>query len=396
MKKYSRYNLILGIGVLWCISCSKKEDNNNLTQPVITSIVPSSAHGGDTITAYVKNLETVSDISVSINNKPAEIITVSDESIQAVVPLKAGSGKVMLRYGGMTYAGPEFQYEYQAIVSTFAGSGRTGDENGQGYAASFYCPRGIAIDSNGDLFIADSYNRLIRKISADKVVSSFTIPVLIGSSNFYSPYNIAINPLTHDLFVTDFNEHVMRMDPAGNMEVILTDTMPLTGIAVSPDGENLFISNNSLATIIKTDINGKNQSIFTSGLYTPRNIIFSKEGKMFVAAYPASIYEISTVDGKASPVATDPTFRGWEIAIDTSGNFYLADYFSNVIRKIDKSGNASTIAGNGIAADIDGIGPDASFDGPQGIAIDAEGNLYVSTFNYSTATGNRVRKVTFQ
>ena len=56
----------------------------------------------------------------------------------------------------------------------------------------------------------------------------------------------------------------------------------------------------------------------------------------------------------------------------------------------------STIAGNGVAADTDGIGLDASFNGPQGITIDAAGNLYVTTFNYNTNGGNKVRKITFE
>ena len=82
--------------------------------------------------------------------------------------------------------------------------------------------------------------------------------------------------------------------------------------------------------------------------------------------------------------------------MDTAGNFYIADHFKNRIRKITPLGNVTTIAGNGIAADIDGIGTEASFDGPQGIAIDAAGNLYVTTYNYDSNTGNKVRKISFR
>ncbi len=391
MKKY--LFCAASLTLLLCnISCSKKVDDTNNTAPTITSIVPASARGGDTITAYGNNLANLANLSISINNKTAAIISVTDKSIEAVVPPKAGSGKVVLSVNGQTYEGPEFNYEYNAIVTTIAGDGNTGNYDGQGQSASFYCPWGIAVDASGDLFVADCYNRLIRKISAGNTVSTFTI----GSVNFYSPNDIAIDPVTHNVYVTDFNEHVMRMDPYGNMEVIFQDVMPLAGIAVSPDGNNLFISNNTLGTIIKTDMDGKNPSVFTSGIITPRNIIFNNKGEMFVAAYPASIYEISTTTGMASALATDPQFQGWEIAADTSGNFYLADHFSNRIQKIDKSGNVSTIAGNGTPTDIDGIGLEASFNGPQGIAIDADGNLYVTTYNYDTRGGNKVRKITFE
>ena len=395
MKKYLFCAASLTL-VLCNISCSKKVDDTNDTAPAITSIVPTSARGGDTITAYGNKLANLANLNISINNKAATIISVTDKSIEAVVPPKAGSGKVTLSVNGQLYEGPEFSYEYNAIVTTVAGNGSAGNYDGQGQSAAFYCPWGIAVDVSGDLFVADCYNRLIRKISADNNVSTFNIPILVGSANFYSPNNIAIDPVTHNVYVTDFNKHVMRMDPLGNMEVIFEDTMPLAGIAVSPDGNSLFISNNTLGEIIKTDINGHNPTIFTSGIITPRNIIFNNKGEMFVAAYPASVYQISTTTGTASALATDPQFQGWEIAADTSGNFYLADHFSNRIRKIDKKGNVSTIAGNGTPADIDGIGLEASFNGPQGIAIDADGNLYITTYNYDTGGGNKVRKITFE
>jgi DNA-binding beta-propeller fold protein YncE len=99
--------------------------------------------------------------------------------------------------------------------------------------------------------------------------------------------------------------------------------------------------------------------------------------------------------GSISVVATDPQFQGWEIAVDTAGNFYAADYFNNRIRKIDKKGIATTIAGSGTAADIDGIGTAASFNGPRGIVIDAEGNLYVTTYIDANNSGNKVRKISF-
>ena len=63
---------------------------------------------------------------------------------------------------------------------------------------------------------------------------------------------------------------------------------------------------------------------------------------------------------------------------------------------IDSKGNVSVIAGSGAASDIDGIGLQASFNGPQGLTIDSHGNLYVTTYNYQTNGGNKVRKITFE
>jgi hypothetical protein len=244
--------------------------------------------------------------------------------------------------------------------------------------------------------VADSYNRLIRKIAAtDYSVSSYTIPVLLGTDNFYSPYNITVDKVTNDIYMTDFNEHLMRRDAAGNMSVIYSAEMPLTGIAIAPDRKNLFISNNTKGTIMKTDMDGKNASVFTSGLITPRNIIFNSQGKMYVAAYPGPIYEIGNT-GTATIAAGQGGFKGWEIATDTLGNFFLADHFDNSIKMVDLSGKMFTIAGSGTAADIDGIGLEASFNGPMGITIDSKGNLFVTTYNFDTKGGNRVRKITIR
>jgi hypothetical protein len=391
--------LSIAISALFITACKKDilDPVSQSNTPVITSIFPTAAHGGDTITALGKNLSTdISHVEMRINNKAARIISATVDSIRALVPIGAESGIVEVSINNVNYEGPQFSYIRKAIVTTIAGTGAIGKTDGTGLSSSFYCPWGITDDVNGDLYIADCYNRLIRKVSAsDSSVSTYTIPTLLNGKTFYSPYNIALDAATHNLYVTDFNKHVMRMDPSGNATVIYEDSNALAGIAVSPDGNHLFISNNVAGTITETNMDGSNARIFTSGLVTPRNIIFDNTGQMYVASYPASVYAIAT-NGNATPAANDASFHGWEIAKDTAGNFYLADHFSNVIRMIDNKGNTSVIAGSGVAADIDGVGLEAAFNGPQGLTIDSHGNLYVTTFNYDTNGGNKVRKISFE
>ena len=386
------YTPALTIILLYSTGCSEKENH----RPAITSVIPSVAHGGDTLTAYGRNLfSSVSTVSISTNKKTADIILSTSDSLKVVVPEMAGSGKVMLNIGDEVYEGPEFTYKYVVVVSTVAGTGVTGNADGSGENASFNCPWGVTADNNGDLLVADCYNRLIRKIAVtNNMVSTFTIPPTMEGGNFYSPYNIALHPITQDAFITDFNEHLMKMDKFGNMSVIYTGSMPLTGIGVSPDGNHLFVTNNTSGKILKMNKNGQNAIVHSTGLITPRNIFFDSKAQMFVSACPY-IYRIKD-DGTYTPVVRDPELAGWEAVVDTAGNFYIADHFKNRIRKITPLGNVTTIAGNGIAADIDGIGTEASFDGPQGIAIDAAGNLYVTTYNYDSNTGNKVRKISFR
>lgn len=374
-------------------SCSKNNSDGS-TEPSIKSISPTTVKKGDIITVLGKNLlKDISHTSLLINGKQAQITMSTNDSIKGIVPAMAGAGIVSLQVGNKSYDGPPCAYEYKVTVTTIAGSGNVGSSDGYSTQASFNCPWGIAANTNGDLFIADCYNRLIRKISAaDNYVSSYTIPTYVNGSTFYSPYNIAIDTITQNVYVTDFNTHLMKMTPSGSMNVIYSDVMPLTGIAVDPTSTHLYVSNNTKGTIVRLDMDGKNIFPFVANLVTPRNIIFNNKGQMFVAAYPGPIYQIGS-NGAATPIGTGTQFSGWEIATDTSGNFYLADHFNNCIRMLDRSGNSKIIAGSGQAADIDGVGLQASFNGPQGLTIDTKGNLYVTTYNYNTAGGNKVRKV---
>jgi hypothetical protein len=397
MKNTTSYTVLsIALLSLAFASCSKKSSTEE-AEVVITSISPATAKGGDIIKITGRNLlKDISNTTVLLNGVLSEKISAEPDSIKVKVPLKAGSGTVVVKVSNKEYIGPVFTYNYKVTVTTIAGTGSVGNSDGTGLQSSFNCPWGITANKNGDLFVADCYNRLIRKLSAPNFsVSTYTIPVLINGKNFYSPNNISIDTATQNVYVTDFNEHVMKMDRFGSMDVIYIDTMPLAGIAVNPSGTNLFISNNTKGTVIRTDMNGQNRSVFTTGLITPRNIFFNRKGQMFVTAYPGPIYSIDN-NGKASNIGNGATFGGWEAIADTAGNFFLADHFNNCLRMIDKLGNAKVIAGSGLAADVDGIGLNASFDGPQGITIDGKGDLYITTYNYDKKTGNKVRKVVIE
>ena len=168
------------------------------------------------------------------------------------------------------------------------------------------------------------------------------------------------------------------------------------GIALGADGF-LYVTVCNKSEMLKLTTDGTKITKFASNIETARNIIFNNAGTMFVGAYDTSdtsacIYSVDNM-GNTTRIHHDKYFEGWEIALDAYGNFYEADHFHNLIRLIEPNGNIVTIAGNGVAADIDGNGLNASFNGPQGLTIDANGNLYVTTYNYDTAGGNKVRKI---
>jgi sugar lactone lactonase YvrE len=373
-------------------SCQKADEEQNTEErlPKLSMLLPDYGWEGDTITVIGKNFSTeISHSDIKVNDKPLTIVKSWPDSIKVIVPADLGSGLLKLTVQGNTYIGPHFTFHQRAIVTTVAGTGEIGRTDGDQSVSSFNCPWGLAFDASGNLYVADVYNRLIRKISiATNTVSSYEL----GLIQFYSPYNIAFDK-SDNMYVTDFNRHLLKIAADGSKSVIYdNETMIGTGVAVDANN-NLFVTDNIKGTITKLTTDGKNPVLFASGLLTPRNIVFSKEGSMYVATN--NIIKVSTT-GSLSVAAYSSGFQGWEIAIDAEGNFYQADHFKNVIKKIDKRGNIHIIAGSGQAADVDGVGTEASFNGPQGIAIDSEGNLYVSTYNYDTRAGNKIRKIRFE
>jgi hypothetical protein len=388
------------IYLLFCIlafsSCSKHgpELIPAELKPQILSISPTSASAGQTITVRGHNLLGGStSVKITVNKVNAEIVSATDEEINAKVPARAGSGAVSIVVGDETFEGPTLTYTYDVMVSTIAGSGDEGTSDGNGAAASFKAPWGMTMDnSTGDIYIADSYNRLIRKIDGGTDhVSTISIPPTINGSYFFSPYNITIDQDTKSLYVTDFNDHVLKRTADGELSVIITDAMPLAGIALSPE-KKLFIGNNTTGQIFRFDTTGANKAGVFTGLVTPRNIFFDTSGTMFAAGY--GLYKFSSTSYQQ--LMPDPTvFGGWEMVKDElSGGFYMADHFKNKIFKMEPDGSITTIAGNGDNADVDGPGATASFNGPMGLIIDQQGNLFVTTYNFDTRGGNKVRKVT--
>jgi sugar lactone lactonase YvrE len=92
----------------------------------------------------------------------------------------------------------------------------------------------------------------------------------------------------------------------------------------------------------------------------------------------------------ADGTGTSASFRNpYGVAVDSSGNVYVADQLNQRIRKITSAGVVTTLAGNGTAAFADGTGTSARFNSPQGVAVDSAGNVYVADYN-----NQRIRKIT--
>lgn len=264
-------------------------------------------------------------------------------------------------------------------VSTFAGSSQ-GFADGMGAEAQFYFPSGVATDSAGNVYVADTFNNRIRKITPDGMVTT-----LAGSSQGFVDGTL--------LTAKFFRPYGVTTDIAGNVYVA--------------DGANHKIRKITIAGIVSTlagSTQGFNDGIGTAARFNlPIGVTADASGNVFVADYfnhkirkitPTGV--VSTFAGSTSGAADGTGILAqfnlpYGVAIDNAGNIYVGDVFNSKIRKISPIGVVSTFAGSGNYGSSDGIGIAAEFFRPNGVATDSAGNVYVADTN-----NNLIRKITNQ
>ena len=267
-------------------------------------------------------------------------------------------------------------------VSVVAGSatGDPGNVNGVGESARFNRPHGVAVDRQGTLFVADSGNHVIRRISpagaATTLAGSGVGGYLDGpatSARFYGPHAVAADG-AGNVFVADRGNHSIRK--------------------ISPAG-------------VVTTLAGNGTPGFSDGLGAsarfrePSGIAVADDGVVYVADTSTHAIRRITAAGVVTTVAGDGTAgfangagssarfnNPWELAVDDHGTLYVADADNQRVRMITPDGVVSTLAGTGTWGFADGPGASAAFTNMHGLDIDADGNVFVADVN-----NNRVRRV---
>ncbi len=268
---------------------------------------------------------------------------------------------------------------HSQIVTTYAGiPDSVGYTDGPIESSTFNNPHGIAVGTDGTIYIADRFNHTIRKIGTDGIVS--TIAGQAGLSGdldgsgaealFYEPWGITVDN-SDNIFVADTrNNKIRKISPEGNVTTyagtgsygissgpgnVSTFGFP-TGIDVDSDG-NVYVADHNTHIIRRISISG------------------------FVTTIAGTPYILGDVDGAANAASFN---RPYGLTVDQEGNIYVADEWNHKIRKISTDGIVSTVAGEGSEGDSDGIGEDAEFRFPWDITIDDDGDLYVADgFNYA-------------
>lgn len=292
------------------------------------------------------------------------------------------------------------QVTTSGVVTTLAGEG-VGYANGTGAQASFNAPGGIAIDSNNNLYVADTGNNLIRKMTTTGTVSALAgSTVSINSSidgtgsaaRFSNPMGIATDS-SGNVYVADTGTQTIRKitTPGGAVTTLAGGTTQNQSYYPCIQTNGSYVSTNSLFCNLKaltTDSSGNVYAIDNNLIrkITPAGVVTTLAGGSWYCG---------SYDGQGSSAAfCNPS----ALTVDSTGNVYVADSGNGVIRKITPTGLVSTLAGSytpyygwylSSCQEQDGTGTAAKFCQPYGITIDKSNNLYVSDY-----LGNTVRMVT--
>jgi len=284
-----------------------------------------------------------------------------------------------------------FKADPMGIVTRIAGTGISGysGDNGPALSAQLNSPQGVALDTSGNLYIADSSNYRVRKVATSGVITTVAGTGTYGytgdggtatSARIGSPYGVALDA-SGNLFISDVNNNVIRRVAAsGTITTVAgTGTYGYTGdggaatsaemrnpygLAVDASG-NLYIADRNNYSI---------RMVSTSGIITT------------VAGNGNCCY-----GGDGGPATSALLYSPTGVAVDAASDLYIADYYGNRIRKVAGSGTITTVAGNGsfgFAGD-GGAATSAGLAYPAGVAVDASGSLYVADFGNA-----RIRKVT--
>jgi len=285
----------------------------------------------------------------------------------------------LLAVGGTTLVA-QSDYATPYTFSLLAGAPAVGSTDGTGAAARFDEPYGVALDSSGNLFIADKANDLIREVTPSGVVT--TLAGLAGNAGstdgtgsaarFNRPVGIAVGS-GGVIYVGDsLNNTIRKITPAG----VVTTVAGTAGTSGSTNGTTAMALFNQPSGV----------ALDGSG-----NIYVAEQGSQTIREItPGGV--VSTLAGDAGSVGnedgTGPDARFNQpigIAVDGSGNVYVADSANDTIRKITSGGVVTTLAGKaGIAGSADGMGTAALFDNPRGVAVDGNGNVFVADSENST------------
>jgi len=267
------------------------------------------------------------------------------------------------------------------IVSTLAGlAGTIGSTDGTGADARFSGPKGLALAPDGALFVADTDNSTIRKVTAAGVVTTFAgLAGAIGSvdgpgatARFNQPWGITVDGSGNVLVADTFNHTIRKITPAGVVSTI--SGAPLApGTTDGPAADARFFLPNGLA-------------IGSDGTLYIGDEVNHTVRKMTPGGLVSTLAGMPGVSGAADGTGSDARFNETEdVVVDGGGNVFVVDEDNFTLRRITPAGVVTTIAGMpGVPGNADGVGTTARFGEMDAIVLDRTGRLFVTDIDNDT------------
>ncbi|GAA2775224.1 hypothetical protein GCM10010521_62180 [Streptomyces rameus] len=275
-------------------------------------------------------------------------------------------------------------------ISTVAGTGTAGfkGDSGPAVSAQLKTPRGVAVDSAGDLYFADSENHRIRKITADGKISTVAGTGTAGfrgdggpatAAQLNLPYSVAVDS-AGVLYVADGGNHRVRR--------------------IAADGQISTVAGTGAA-----GFGGDGGPAVSALLKWPIGVALDGAGALYVVDSQNHRVRRVTADGKIStvvgtgtsgfggdggPAASAKLAAPVGAVVDSTDTLYIADYGNHRVRKVTADGTISTVAGTGTAGfgGDGGPGTSAQLNNPIGFAVDCVDTLYIADYN-----NQRIRKI---
>ncbi len=365
--------------------------------------------------------------------------TYNSESV-LTVPNVAGllkTGSNVLYVNAVNTGGPSgllFRAEFYAgnyNWSNYAGApGVSGTVNATGAAAQFTQPGGIAVDGSGNAYVADTANDTVREIAPGGIVLPLAgVPDVSGTSNgtgtsaqFASPGGVAVDGSGNVYVADEGNDTIRKIAPGGVVTTIagspgISGTVNATGtaalfnspaaVAVDHSG-NVYVADKGNDTIRKiapggavttiagiADVSGTADATGTSAaeFNAPSGIAVDEQENIYIAdtgnhtirkipngGLVTTIAGMPGIGGTSDGYQSAAQFSGPNgLSVDHNGDLFIADGPADTIREMTPDGTVATIGGTPqITGTVGGLGTAAQFDGPESIAVDFNGNLYVA------------------
>jgi sugar lactone lactonase YvrE len=365
------------------------------TDGTLTIVSATAAMNGDQYRCVETNL------AGSATTSPAILVVNNSLAVVTVAGLAGSSGgadgngstarfvdpsDVAIDAGGNLYVADAGNHAVRKItptgvVTTLAGlTGVSGSSDGSG-SARFNHPTGVTVDSSGNVYVADTDNNEIRKVTASGVVSTLAgVAGVRGSgdgtgsaASFNGPSGIVADP-TGNLYVADTLNHTIRKVSSAGVVTTIAGVAGASGAVDAAGSAARFNGPQGLA------------------LDAANHLYVADTNNDVIRQIVTSSGAVTTVAGQAGIAGgADGANREAEfhypssVAVDATGNLYVADTDNHTVREIESSGAVSTLAGLATASGgTDGIGTAARFAFPTGIAVDSAGNIYVADTNNHT------------